>query len=166
MPKVCRNYVAATKADIDRFMAKVQPDLNSGCWLWAGAQNGKGYGVFSLKTGEKWGPIYAHRFSYVNLISPVAADADLDHKCRTRCCVNPAHLEPVTRRENLSRSPFNLARRNRCNYGHPFTEATSGSKRKANGVLVRYCRECDRLSHAARRARTKSHGEENTRHSS
>ena len=28
---------------------------------------------------------------------------ELDHLCRNKCCVNPQHLEPVTRSENLKR---------------------------------------------------------------
>jgi hypothetical protein len=46
----------------------------------------------------------AHRYAYEWLIGPIPIGLDLDHLCRTRECVNPNHLEPVTRKENIRRS--------------------------------------------------------------
>jgi hypothetical protein len=69
------------------------------CWLWTGGLDGKGYGQFGL--GGKH--VRAHRFAYELLVKPIPAGLDLDHLCRVITCVNPAHLEPVTRQVNRQR---------------------------------------------------------------
>ena len=47
---------------------------------------------------------YAHRAVYDYLVGPIPAGLTIDHLCRVRNCVNPAHLEPCTIRENILRS--------------------------------------------------------------
>lgn len=71
----------------------------SGCWLWVGECNDNGYGRFSVK-GRK---VYAHRSSYEIHVGPIPEGLHIDHLCRVRNCVNPEHLEPVTRSENVRR---------------------------------------------------------------
>jgi hypothetical protein len=69
------------------------------CWIWQRAINGAGYGA-------KWfaGKVCrAHRVYYERLVGPIPAGLELDHLCRVRACVNPAHLEPVPGRENTRR---------------------------------------------------------------
>jgi len=85
--------------DIARLMSYVRFDP-SGCWLWTGTQNGKGYGKMVWR-GRKCG---AHRVSYALLKSPLTEGLELDHLCRVRACVNPAHLEQVTSRVNSLRA--------------------------------------------------------------
>lgn len=108
------------------------------CWLWTGTKN-NGYGAFSLPSKQR---IYAHRWSYQFFIADIPMGLELDHLCVTRSCVNPWHLEPVTRQVNALRSssPASLnARKTRCANGHEFTDA--------NMVIVskgRACRTCQR----------------------
>jgi hypothetical protein len=71
----------------------------NGCWVWRKATDPNGYGRFWFD-GRMLG---AHRVSYQLLVGPVPEGLDLDHLCRNRRCVNPSHLEPVTRRTNLVR---------------------------------------------------------------
>ncbi len=85
-----------------RFDEKIHKDEANGCWLWTAARNENGYPL--LWAGGKM--IRAHRFSYEVHVGSIPAGLDLDHLCRVRHCVNPAHLEPVTRSENLRRSPL------------------------------------------------------------
>src|SRR5687767_5252452 len=66
-----------------------------GCWIYTGPVSGAGYGLAN-RTPEK----YAHRLSYAWLVGPIPAGYEVDHLCRVKRCVNPAHLEPVTGREN------------------------------------------------------------------
>lgn len=84
--------------DDARFRSKV--DRAETCWLWTGALNNSGYGTIKIN-GVTVG---AHRHSF-ELAGRVIPDGlDLDHLCSVRRCVNPDHLEPVTRAENLRRA--------------------------------------------------------------
>lgn len=71
------------------------------CWVWQRATTMQGgYGV--IKDPHK-GKVVAHRWYYEQAHGPVPDGMDLDHLCRNRLCVNPDHLEPVTRKENVHR---------------------------------------------------------------
>jgi hypothetical protein len=127
----------------ERFWQKVEPEPNTGCWLWTGGLRGSGrYGQF--RNGKRLG--FAHRYAYELLVGPIPDGMQLDHLCRVRLCVNPAHLEPVTARENTMRSEALTARNARkthCLRGHPFDEANT-IETVRDGRLHRTCRECDR----------------------
>ena len=123
-----------------------RPDLGR-CWDWTASLNVRsGYGQASLN--RKMRP--AHVVSYELEIGSVPDGLVLDHLCRRRNCVNPAHLEPVTLAENTRRgmSPSAIAvRTNHCLQGHEFTEANTVSR--ANGK--RMCRTCDNAAQRRRR---------------
>lgn len=120
---------------------EIQPN---GCWQWTG-NTGRGYGRISAN-GR---PQQAHRVGYELLVGPIPEGLTLDHLCRNRGCVNPAHVEPVTHRENVLRGEgvaANRARQTHCKRGHPFNDE--------NTCLCagkRYCRPCQRLRRAAYR---------------
>jgi hypothetical protein len=122
----------------ERFWAKVEK--TGGCWWWRGALFPNGYGSF--KEFPRPGICHLpHRFAYERLVGPIPEGLDLDHLCRNRTCVNPAHLEPVTRRENLLRGDTIPARKNaqtHCIHGHPFDKANTYIA--PNGT--RHCRTC------------------------
>lgn len=80
----------------DRIWAKIEPEPNSGCWLWSGYIRPDGYG--SVKAKGRM--LLAHRYVYESLIGPITKPT-LDHRCRVRSCVNPNHLVPATMRENI-----------------------------------------------------------------
>jgi hypothetical protein len=81
---------------------------DSGCWLWAGRRNAKGYGP--------------HRRAYEHIVGEVPGGLQLDHVCRVRWCINPEHLEPVTAQENVLRSPV-VTPAEACRRGlHPWPE--------------------------------------------
>lgn len=72
----------------------------SKCWVDpAYPPNTRGY--FCSKAEGK--QFYAHRLAYETLVGPIPEGLGLDHVCRNRACFNPAHLEPVTSRENTLR---------------------------------------------------------------
>ena len=83
---------------IDRFEAKYIPEPNTGCWLWTGAISANGRSSFS--TGKSW---TGHRWAYRFYRGEIPEGKELDHLCRTPSCVNPFHLEAVTRAINVKR---------------------------------------------------------------
>lgn len=85
----------------ERLEAKVERVPFSGCWIWTGATYSNGYGHYKRANSRQ--AVTAHRGFYELLRGPIPPGMDIDHLCRVRCCVNPSHLEPVTRRENLRR---------------------------------------------------------------
>jgi hypothetical protein len=82
-------------------------DPETGCWLWQRAIDPSGYPVASLN-GRKIG---AHRLFYIRFVGPIPDGMDVDHVwdrgCRHVNCVNPDHLEAVTRQENCHRRKRN-----------------------------------------------------------
>lgn len=70
----------------------------------------------------------------------------IDHLCRVRRCINPDHLEAVTRHENILRGESviaKLARKTHCSKGHPF-DAQNTYQRLTGG---RDCKACINARH-------------------
>lgn len=137
-----------------RISDRVDKESAAPCWLWTGRITEQGYGV--LHGGAH--VLYTHRVSYELHVGPIPEGLHIDHLCRNRACCNPEHLEPVTCRENVRRSPIALAainaRKTHCDSGHEFTPANTNLDDKGN----RSCRAC-RSAHnrvvAARRKRNR-----------
>lgn len=82
-----------------RVEAKIERIPESGCWVWIGALSGNGYGSLWWEGKTR----SSHIVVYELLVGPVADGLVLDHICRTPCCCNPYHLEPVTESINIKR---------------------------------------------------------------
>lgn len=138
-----RVFKVKRKTDKERFFEKVEK--TDTCWLWKASIRGGGYGQFfwNRKIGE------AHRFSYELVKGEIAEGLDIDHLCRVRNCVNPNHLEAVTRRENLIRGAGTTAinfYKDKCSRGHKFDEKNTYVFRNA-----RKCRICATILQASYR---------------
>ena len=126
----------------------------SGCWLWGKHINADGYGKIRF---EKIAYL-AHRLSYQVHIGPIPDGMQLDHLCRVRSCVNPAHLEPVTCAENLHRgehSNMKAYREDVCPLGH----VLSGDNLSPRTDGRRKCKTCVNARARQRRARLARQGE-------
>lgn len=123
---------------IDRFWAKVVKSDENSCWLWQGTTS-RGYG--QMWDGHRLNQ--AHRFAYELLRGPIPAGLHIDHLCRVRACVNPAHLEVVTCRENILRGeslPARNAQKTTCVNGHALTpENVEAYGWKQRGRRCRMC---------------------------
>lgn len=128
-----------------RFWSKVSPEPTTGCWLWTAFRDHAGYGAYAVVRTAIRKP---HRVAYEQLVGPVPSGLELDHLCRVRHCVNPAHLEPVSHLENVRRGragEVNSARiraRTHCPAGHPY----AGSNLYVDPRGNRQCMECRRVA--------------------
>jgi hypothetical protein len=126
---------------IERHIAAMR-DRPDECWPYPGYINSHtGYG--NAYTREH-GRIDGHRAAYLLLVGPIEPGMELDHLCRNRACCNPAHLQPVTHRDNLRRgeSPAaHQARQTQCIHGHELDGANLWVDRRGR----RHCVECRRI---------------------
>ena len=126
----------------ERFWAKVEQVTESGCWIWTASLN-HGYGQMSIGHAH---PYQTHRLAYQALVRTVPPGLKLDHICRVRCCVNPAHLREVTSRENTLAKGSEAIPKMRldaptCVHGHAWTPENTAIYR-----TYRVCRACNRIS--------------------
>lgn len=141
----------------ERITAKIVVNAETGCWEWAGLRSDQGYGLLMFNGQRR---SRAHRVSFIVFRGPIPDGLQLDHLCHSRdrscpggvtCvhrrCVNPAHLDPVTNRENTVRGVgpklvhARYAARTHCVNGHELN--AQNVRHAANGVRV--CRTCQRV---------------------
>lgn len=137
-----RNFKVVRPTPEERFFKYVHK--TEACWEWMGYKCKKGYGRFVLSRRTQ---IKAHRFSWQIINGAIPEGLQLDHLCRNRACVNPAHLEPVTNLENTLRGANFIAvhaRKTHCVNGHVFDESNTRVDIR-NGRSRRVCRECQRI---------------------
>jgi len=121
--KFCSKKCFYDRPALSRVYAKTDKTPGHGpwgdCWLYTGTLDECGYGKVR-HNGVKRG---AHSVSYEVNIGPIPKGLEIDHLCRVRNCVNPAHLEPVTHAENMRRSPMQgvmQKAKTHCPQGHPY----------------------------------------------
>jgi hypothetical protein len=128
---------------VTRLWSKVRTDEATGCWEWMGCKNPKGYGRIQ-PGGRGHAPRPAHRVAYELSGKTIPPGLQLDHLCRNPSCVNPAHLEAVTHRENQLRGNSAWARVMRtgqCLRGHPRIKENLYVRKDRAGVNCIPCRK-------------------------
>ena len=134
---------------ITRFWEKVEASP-ADCWNWTASKNHKGYGRFWDGTRK----VRAYRFLWEQINGVIPEGLELDHLCRNPSCVNPQHLEIVTRRENVMRGRLPEIMRQRqlikthCPRGHPYDNKNTHIN-PATGA--RECRACRALAKRVKR---------------
>lgn len=125
---------------LDRFNSRVYKNGLSGCWEWMGEIQRHGYGRLAITPSSKLDgqrSQLAHRVSYEIFKGPIENGMEIDHLCRNRSCVNPDHLEIVSRKENNKRAVTGY-----CKRGHELTEGnyrvgSTGSKNCIKCIKIR-----------------------------
>jgi hypothetical protein len=89
-----------------RVLRRTLLDDDDKCWSWQGSVNRNGYA--QIRVGSRYDGTSrddgVHRVVYEHFNGAIPVGFDIDHLCRNRVCVNPNHLEAVSRRENLARA--------------------------------------------------------------
>lgn len=134
----------ANRLAIQRFQKFIELDLLTGCWLWKGAIRKDGYGHFNLK----YGSVFPHRFSYEYWNGKIPQGLQIDHLCRNKNCVNPAHLEAVTGDENRRRglSYKHHSQKTHCPQGHEYNEENTYYQKFKDGKQSRKCIACNKIN--------------------
>lgn len=125
----------------DRFWAKV--DKSGECWIWTRHIDSDGYGISSFGGRNQ----KAHRIAWEMANGPIPTGLTLDHLCRVRSCVNPAHLEPVPVVENVMRGHgvgSANASKTECVNGHPFDAVNTYIGTKGHRGCIACRRAADR----------------------
>jgi hypothetical protein len=134
---------------IEWFKSKtaVDPDHEYGgtkCVVWTGSRTGsytreKAYGYAYYKARAK---MMAHRLSYILFRGDIPEGYDVDHLCRNRLCVEPAHLEAVPHKVNMERGKYAL--KTHCKHGHLMDEENTYITPQGTRVCQKCAREAGR----------------------
>lgn len=157
-------------------LTRYQTDPHSGCWLWTGALNSRGYASVANGRG---GSMLAHRAAWEAANGNIPDGHQIDHichnmdqdcpggiSCKHRRCINPAHLEAVTQSKNLRRAIRSRRARTYCPQGHPMTDENTLTYERRHGRIETVCRECKLANQrAAYRRRLERQGVQRQRRS-
>ena len=125
---------------IERFENFISPEPNTGCWLWAGCVNWRGYGKFGVTSSQQ--PRAAHRVSFEIYNGPIPESMWVLHHCDTPCCVNPRHLFLGTALDNAKDMYAKGRQRHRSGF-IPWNRKLTGEavieirERRKSGALLR-----------------------------
>jgi hypothetical protein len=135
------------KSKIKSFWSNVEVGAPDECWLYKNKPNNSGYGTIHIgsRTDNTRKVIGVHRFSYMVANNCKIPDGlQINHKCYTRLCVNPNHLEVVTVSENLKKCrPYvrHFSKKTHCPKGHEYTKENTRLYKNR-----RHCKTCNRIA--------------------
>lgn len=149
------NTVSVPERVAERAYTRCNVD-DDGCWVSTYSTASHGYAQIGWSTTaaeqaagkpRSYG-VLAHRASWTHVNGQVPIGMTLDHLCKNRRCVNPAHLRLLSNYENARRNTGDDWEFGRCRNGHTDTmlrevPRTAKSGRKYMGLT---CSECERES--------------------
>lgn len=139
---------------VKQFWSHVEPEPNTGCFLWIGNQTRGAYGSVWWKGRQ----VRAHRFAWELANGPIPDQMHVLHRCDVRWCVNVAHLFLGTNTDNVrdmiakgrDRTPASAQRRRmHCPNGHPYDRIEHDGRRRCSICYVAVRRRADARYRAA-----------------
>ncbi len=113
-------------------MGMVNLDPVTGCWLWAGELDESGY--------ARYGGELAHRMVFALMLGKeLPPGVAIDHVCRRRHCIRPAHLDPVSKAENERRKTMTRRVPVRCPIDHLMGDVALHGRTPEGGAFCRAC---------------------------
>ena len=108
------------------------------CWISTYSVTAQGYAQVGWQGNGEKHVVLAHRASWEYSMGPVPIGYTLDHLCKQKRCVNPAHLRILSNFENARRTSGRDWPLGQCVNGHP------NSLLRHDPTGKRYCLECAR----------------------
>jgi len=87
-----------------RLLRRSETDPDTGCILWNGELNSKGYGRVEVQTDGVRRRFLVHRLAWQLSVGEIPQGWVIDHLCQTKRCINVEHLACVTHGQNSRRA--------------------------------------------------------------
>ncbi len=129
---------------VETVMARVEPGTESGCWIWMGAVESRGYGVVQWEGKQT----KVHRLMWELHNGPILGGLFVCHRCDTPICCNPTHLFLGDARANVrdavSKGRHAKMMHTHCPQGHEYTPENTRVRSWKDGRTSKFCAICYR----------------------